>query len=456
MRKYGVSGIIIVAFVLFSCATTGGNNTALENGKKGESTETRPLWISEFPQDDAYYIGIGASNTGNEAEDRKIAEERARSAIAAAISTKIHEEVNVVSRENSLTGTSFQYAEDRISAEVEQSLKGVETVDTYSSESSGTWVYMRLSKALWEKTQKEEMDALINRITGFLSPVLDDYNRPLVTRIRQLVKARDLILDSPYPGMLKTVFYGEKGSLIDIIDSMLKEHVDALYLNVKPVSADLSVGDTLEYTVEMSTSLTSRTGNFPFVITNRDSGDTVFSGVTGPDGKFSGELKYTELSMGKNQLVVSPDGSALKIGFQMPEKEMIIDLQGITMGLDIILPEGMNVPGIKGAVTSLFSRKDLPFKVDSRSGTNNPVISFEFVITDFPKVMEGAPDMTKVSAVISLVKDGKTVYSFESKPVKDGGLTPDQAHKRAVDKLMKILDGDTEYVDGIMTALSLN
>ncbi len=455
MRKIAVSGIII-AFMLLSCATTTGNNTAVKDENKEKDEDTRPLWISKFPQDDAYYIGIGASDTGNAAEDRKIAEERARAAIAAAISTKIHEEVNVVSRENSLTGTSFHYAEDRVSAEVEQSLKGVETVDTYSSESSGTWVYMRLSKALWEKTQKEEMDALINRITGFLAPVLDDYNRPLVTRIQQLVKARDLILDSPYPGMLKTVFYGEKGSLIDIIDTILKEHVDALYLNVKPVSADLSVGDTLEFSVEMSTSLTAKTGSFPFVLTNRSSGNTVFSGVTGPDGKYSGELKYTDFSMGINNIVVSPDGSALKIDFRMPEKEMIIDLQGITIGLNVSLPEGKTVPGIKGAVTALFSRKDLPFKVDSGSGARDPMISFEFIITDYPRVMEGAPDMAKVSAVISLIKDGKTVYSFESRSVKDGGLTPDQAHERAVNKLMKILDSEDEYVDGIMTALSLN
>ncbi len=457
MRRVLLLGLAAAVFLL-SCMTTG--EAAVDSGSPAAGTDNsdpmRPAWTKEFPQDNNYYIGIGASNTGNEAEDRKIAEERARAAIAASISTKIHEEVNIVSKESSTGGASFNYAEDRVSAEVEQSLTGVETVDTYASKASGTWVYMRLSKELWERTQKEEMAALIKRITDFLAPVLDDYNRPLVTRVQQLVKAKNLILESPYPGMLETVFYGEKGALIDIVDSFLKEHLDSLYIKVKPVNADLSVGSSLAFSVMMSSSVSSRVGNFPFEVVNKTTGDQIVTGVTDPDGSYSGEIKYTSLAMGKNQLIVRPDQKVLKYEGDVPEKEIIADLQGITMGLKIVLPEGMEVPGISGAVTSLFSRKDLPFKVDSRSGVKDPMIKFEFVITDFPKVMEGAPDMAQVSAVISLVKKGKNVYSFESTPVKDGGLTPDQAHKRAVDKLMKQLNGNEEFVEGILTALSLN
>lgn len=457
MRRVLLLGLAAAVFLL-SCMTTG--EAAVDSGSPAAGTDNsdpmRPAWTKEFPQDNNYYIGIGASNTGNEAEDRKIAEERARAAIAASISTKIHEEVNIVSKESSTGGASFNYAEDRVSAEVEQSLTGVETVDTYASKASGTWVYMRLSKELWERTQKEEMAALIKRITDFLAPVLDDYNRPLVTRVQQLVKAKNLILESPYPGMLETVFYGEKGALIDIVDSFLKEHLDSLYIKVKPVNADLSVGSSLAFSVMMSSSVSSRVGNFPFEVVNKTTGDQIVTGVTDPDGSYSGEIKYTSLAMGKNQLIVRPDKKVLKYEGDVPEKEIIADLQGITMGLKIVLPDGMGVPGIAGAVTSLFSRKDLPFKVDSRSGVKDPMINFEFVITDFPKVMDGAPDMAQVSAVISLMKKGKSVYSFESTPVKDGGLTPDQAHKRAVDKLMKQLNSNEEFVEGILTALSLN
>ncbi len=463
MRKVVVIFVLISVMIL-SCATT---SVVVEKpeGKAAAKSDIpdpfRPLWTKKFPEGDNYYIGIGSSNTGNEAEDRKIAEERARANIAAAISTKIHEEVNIVSRESS-DGTSFNYAEERVSAEVEQSLKGVETVDTYSSQNAGTWVYMRLSKELWEKTQKREMADLINRITDFLSPILDDFNRPVITRVQQLIKARNLILDSPYPGMLKTTFHGEKGSLIDIIESILKEHIDSLYIKVKPVSSSLAVGKSLKYTVTMSSSAASRVGSIPFEIVNAsDNEKQISTGVTDPDGKYSGELKYTDLIMGKNHLKLLPDRNEIGIdetyrSILLPEKEMIVDLQGITVGLKILLPKGMDVPGISGAVTSLFSRKNLPFKVDTRAKGADTVMQVEFVITDFPKVMDGAPDMAQVSAVISLIKKGKTVYSYESRPVKDGGLTPAQAHKRAADKLMKVLSNDDVYVQEILKAMSLN
>ena len=465
MRKVSIV-LAVVLTVYMSCATS---SPVTEKNQKGTvsvknlgvADPLRPLWTKKFPAEAGYYVGIGSSNTGNEAEDLKTAEERARANIASAISTKIHEEVNIITKDSS-TGASFNYAEDRVSAEVEQSLTGVETVDTYSSKDAGAWVYMRLSKALWEKTQKKEMAVLISRITNFLGPVLDDYNRPFITRVQQLVKARKLILESPYPGMLKTVFYGERGSLIDIIDSFLKEHLDSLYIKTTPVAADLSVGKSLKYSVALTTSVASRVGSVPFEIINSSDTDAhVFSGVTDPDGKYSGELKYTALAMGKNHLRVLPDKKAIGIdetftSLILPETEMIVDLQGITVGLRVVLPQGMPVPGIKGAVTSLFSRKDLPFKVDSRAKNISPVIQFEFVITDFPKAMEGAPAMAQISAVISLIKKGKNVYSYASKPVKDGGITPDQAHKRAADKLMKVLSNDDTYVQEILKALALN
>lgn len=458
--------LAVVLITLLSCATSTsvvvegpGGKAAIQTGSSPGSL--RPLWTKKFPAEEGYYVGIGSSNTGNEAEDLKTAEERARANIASAISTKIHEEVNVVTKDSS-NGGSFKYAEDRVSAVVEQSLTGVETVDTYSSKEDGAWVYMRLSKQLWEKTQKKEMADLISRITGFLKPVLDDYNRPFITRVQQLIKARNLILESPYPGMLKTTFNGEKGSLIDIIESTLKEHIDSLYIKVKPGSSTLSVGKSLKYSVVMSSDLSVKTGSIPFEIINTSNNNNqIFSGVTGPDGNYSGELKYLNFVMGKNHLSILPNKKDIGLdetyhSIILPQKEMIVDLQGITIGLEILMPDGMKIPGLLGAVTSLFSRKDLPFKVDPGKKNISPKIRFEFVITDFPKVLENAPDMAQVSAVVSLVKDGNNVYSYQSKPVKDGGLTPGQAHKRAVDKLMKMLGSDDIYVRKILKALSLN
>ena len=446
MRKLIV--LLLTAIFIVSCATGGAPQTGTD--------KDRPEWTKSFPVEEGYYIGIGTSNTGNESDDRKNAEDRARANIAASISTKLHSETEIYTREDS-DGNVYNYAEDKINAVVEQSLSGVETVDTYYSPEAGSWVYMKLSIALWEKTQKEEMAALINRIKEFLTPVLSDFDRPLVTKIQELIKARNLILESPYAGMLKTSLNGESGSLIDLVESNLKQHMDSIYLTIDPENIGVETGQSTDISITISSNKASKMGNFPFALVSDDN-KIVISALTDQNGKFKSELKSTDLSMGMNYLnlvldkkTIGFDDSLRSLSF--PEKEIIVDVQTVSIGLDVLMPEGIELYGAEGSVKSLFSAGNLPFKIGP---VDSPYIKFDIRISDFPKYLEGAPDMAQANAVISLVRRGKTVYSFESDPFKDGGLTPEQAHDRAFAKLIKGLESNTEYVKGIVEALSLN
>ena len=130
-----------------------------------------------------------------------------------------------------------------------------------------------------------------------------------------------------------------------------------------------------------------------------------------------------------------------------------MDVQTVSIGLELVTPDGIDLYGVDGTVKSLFSSRNLPFKVGP---VDSPYIKFDIRISDFPKYLEGAPDMAQASAVISLVKKGKTIYSYESDQFKDGGLTPEQAHDRAFAKLVEALESNSEYVEGIVKALSLN
>ena len=446
MRK--ISVLIITSFFILSCATSGPSESSVDLD--------RPEWTNGFPAEDGFYVGIGTSNTGNESEDRKIAEDRARTNIAASISTKLHSETDIYTREDS-EGGLYNYVEEEVTAVVEQSLSGVETVDTYYSKSAGSWVYMKLSIALWEKIQREEMAALISRIKDFITPVLNDFDRPLVTKLQELVKARNLILESPYAGMLKTSLVGEEGSFIDIIDSILKQHLDSIYLSVKPETLEVETGQGASFAVAIASNKSSRIGNMPLSFV-KESGSGIISALSNQDGSFESEIKSSELDMGKNYITLIIDGKS--IGFDeslrfltFPEKNIIVDVQTVSIGLEVVTPDDMDLYGINGTVKSLFSSRNLPFKIGS---VDSPYIVFDIRISDFPKYLEGAPDMAQASAVISLVKKGKTIYSFESDQFKDGGLTPEQAHDRAVGKLMEGLEANQEYVKGIVEALSLN
>lgn len=445
MKKLAV--IIIISIFILSCATSGGSVDIDLN---------RPTWMDNYPVDDGFFIGIAGSNTGNEAEDRKTAEAGARSNVAASISVEIHNEITILTKDDS-DGNFSSSTVDEITAVVEKSLTGVEIVETYYSEESGSWVYMRLSKDKWERIKKEEMDAIISRIQDFLTPVLNDFDRPLVTRIQELIKARKLIKESPYSGFLKTTFMGESGSLIDIIGNILKQHLDSIYLSVKPENIEVEVGQPAAFSIKMNSNISSRIGNMPFSFVS-DSGTNIISSLTDQNGKFDSEIKSGELMMGQNHITFTIDKN--KIGFDdslmemiLPEKVIIVDVQTVSIGLEILSPEGMDIYGLDGTVKSLFSSRNLPFKIGS---VDSPYIQFDLRISDFPKYLEGAPDMAQASAVISLVRRGKTIFSYESDQFKDGGLTPEQAHDRAVGKLIKGLETKSEYVKGIVEALSLN
>ncbi len=451
MRKIAV--LLIASIFVLSCATGGG---PVESSTVSVGGGDRPGWTNSFPAEDGFYIGIGTSNTGNESEDRKIAEDRARTNIAASISTKLHSETEIYTREDS-EGGLYSYVEEEVTAVVEQSLSGVETVDTYYSQEAGSWVYMKLSIALWEQIQKEEMAALISRIKEFLTPVLNDFDRPLVTKLQELIKARGLILESPYAGMLKTTLLGEAGSFIDIVDSILKQHLDSIYLSVKPETLEVETGQGVAFTVGIASNKSSRIGSMPLSFLS-DAGSSVISALSDQNGSFESEIKSSELEMGKNYLTLIIDGES--IGFDeslrfltLPEKTIIVDVQTVSIGLEVSTPEEIDLYGIDGTVKSLFSARNLPFKIGS---VDSPYIKFDIRISDFPKYLDGAPDMAQASAVISLIKRGKTIYSYESDQFKDGGLTPEQAHQRAFGKLIEGLETNPEYVKGIVEALSLN
>ncbi|MDC7124726.1 MAG: LPP20 family lipoprotein, partial [Spirochaetales bacterium] len=126
IKAFGLVAIIIT--VLNSCV----------------STEPAPDWVTNPPTNNAYYIGIGGSNSGDKAEDNEIAKRRAMSALAAEISAVISSESTYKTTADSL-GNINDSAEEVITQLVNQNLKAVEIVDVWSSVSSGYWYYLRLN-----------------------------------------------------------------------------------------------------------------------------------------------------------------------------------------------------------------------------------------------------------------------------------------------------------------------
>ena len=114
---------LVVLLLIFSCSS-------------GPETGKTPDWLSSYPADPAYYVGIGGSNGGNMAEDRDKAAAAARADLAAQISAQVSSELEVSSRASS-DGDFSESVERTVNESVEQNLKSVETVDTWFSPEHG-------------------------------------------------------------------------------------------------------------------------------------------------------------------------------------------------------------------------------------------------------------------------------------------------------------------------------
>lgn len=415
-----------------------------------------PAWIDTYPADNAYFIGIGSSNTGNESEDRKIAEDRARSNIASSISVSIKSETELVTKEDS-NGFTYEYVEDKIKSSVEENLKGIETIDTYHSEDSGTWVYMKLSKAVWQKNKLDEMDSINTRISDLLEPSINDINTPLSTKLQNLKIARDIVVSSPYSGILKTSLFGRHGLAISLVDSRIQELMDSTSFKVTVKDGDLEVGEYLFVDLKVETEL-STIKNLPFKIVDENS-RVIYSSVISGNENLRYKINPIKLKSGINKLLVVIDTDQLGFDnttdiYNYPNGSFNVNLQTMAIGLRIeSSSKNLLDNSLKSSIKSLFTLHGSPFVIHSES---NPYINFNISVTDIPRIDADSPDIAIAKSTISIIQNSKVIYTAESDPFKAGGLNKEQAYQRATSKLITKLQSDNNLIEGMIHAIASN
>lgn len=444
-------------FFVFTVVTLGFLTSCVSTGaSKGKI----PEWVENQPVDEAYYIGIGSSKTGDESADRETAMARAVANLAASISTRIQSELTIAAQEDS-SGNRYEVATELVSQTVEQNLKDYETVGTYYDRSSGAWVYVRISKKAWEEQQRREMAALTERVKKLIVPTLTDPSVSVASRLTTLWKAYEITRQSPYALLVKAEIEGVSGNLIDVVERHMASLVEDLSMTVEPANLVTEIGRPLQVNISVVSKTGHMPGQFPVVLVKSD-GTTVVSVTTNQEGIFSGKVDIKGLPLGKNELKAALDLTEMGIEQKElttiipPEKNILLDVQQIRTGLLIETPTGITVPGLEGMVRALFSSGNLPFKLSADNRDTSFVIRFSLKLTDFPKIMQDAPEMAQASAIVSVERDGRSLYSYESPPVKDGGIHADQAHERAVKKLLDQLKGQKEMMDGISSVLSFD
>ncbi len=413
-----------------------------------------PDWMRN-PEQSGYYVGVGSADSGNQADDRPVAEARARADLAARISTQISSELQITTADSSSGGFS-QQVEELVNQSVETNLQDIETVDTYYCRSSGYWVYVRLSKAKWQAIQEARRNEVIRRVRDLLEPVLNDRSSLLTTRIERLQRSYDLIREATFGQELKGSIAGQSGNLSDLVLNSIQTHSDSLRLSLVQREIGTQVGQPFSLSGTLRSNLTENTGAVP-VFLKTDSGSVLAESKTDEKGNFMIQVPEGFSEVGERKLLVSAELDTLQ---QLEERELhtayqelVVNVRLINAGLIVEVRNSQVERSVESEVRALFSDRQLPFEFSPQEIPGGYNLKVDLFVEDYPKYIEDAPDMAKAWAVVSLEYDGRTVYSYESDFVKDGGITPDQAHSRVLSKLLKQLRSETGLFDNLKTAL---
>ena len=425
------------------------------------STPAKPDWMMNFPVDNAYYIGVAGSNTGNQAEDNEIAKNRAMSTLAAEISAEIISEINIRTFEDN-KGNAEQAVEEAISQHVAQNLKAVETVDAFYSPEDGYWYYLRLNKAEWLAIQRREMADIERRVKNLVEPVLSNTDRTIAEILPILVDGWSIVNESPYPGMIETNLMGENGMLIDLLERQIALNIGALSIDIINEEVAAETGRPVYLIFDVRSSKENNPGQLQIDLTERNSGKMLISCTTPSSGEYEDHIDLSGLTPGKNYVtaVLNTDILGFKdkaIQLNPPKADFMIDLQQIKTGLNVNytgdLEEMENESGIYGTVKALLS-DTLPVKIESTGGH-----TFEI---DFRLNYRNAPPndygftIIYVKANISILRNGANIYTYETEEFKGAGLNWTQANTKGLEKLFEDFENSSEFAEEANKAFTLD
>ena len=441
---------LLGAGVFVSCGTTGASGPA-----GGTGTEPLPVWVLNPPVDEEYFIGIGGSNTGDRETDMEKARLDALADLASQISTKIRGEIVSEAREDG-RGNRRESFSRRIEENVSQELRGVEPVEAYYSPREGFWYYYRFPKAELDRARND----LKRRVRELVLPRTRGTGEPgreageaaagawtAAERLSILGRGFDLVMESPFVGTLRVEETEYTGALIDYIDAELRRELGSLEIVLADELITGERGDALvlEASVRSTGAAAVSPGRIPLILMTREGG-IVSRFVTEPDGRYRGTAAVPFTEPGRYPCVVSFDIAALVreasadsvSGVSLPRRECVIEILTKSMGLEVRTGEGAAPRALADGFKAILETR-LEYDLTGEYDPQRPTLLVTVYYTDFPENEFGLFFST-ARCVLDLVRNGRSLYSYETERLKEGGLSPEQARDRALQRLFAYLE----------------
>ena len=264
-----------------------------------------------------------------------------------------------------------------------------------------------------------------------------------------LSRSRQIMLSSPWGVKIHDSVFSNKGILLDQIDAEIDKRLSALSIQLGTVPESIQFGDDIQLSGKLMSKDNGDIGPYPLMIEPLNSAPIYLT--TDPDGKFSMTIPSTDFTNVKIlRIKIIPDllnWNMSNDAFPVTETSTEIDIKPLLISLTINKNSVSELKDLDGMVEDFIT--SLPVPIDLVQPDRSAIrIDYEWTIFNFPRIetMPNAPYITRVGAVFTFYHNDAILFAREVKPVKDGGLNWEQAHKRAADKLMKLMSNDQTLI----------
>lgn len=420
--------ISTVLLINLSCGTTSG--TGSTDGK------TKPEWITNRPDSTVYYIGIGGSETGNQADDKETARSRALAELSSEIYASIESTLDIQATDSSETGETY-LVEQNIRQKVEQDLEALETVDTWYSDQDGYWYYLRLSKMEWDAIQERRAEDMRHRIDEMFAGAFRDALSELKTIDRAYTEYRQ-----NYTGRKVNIdLFGKTGSIDTLLLIRAEELLKGIQLPAPSLPDNITQMEQISLRGKVQCNSGRNPGAFSLAFSNAE-GDMLGLVPMNPDGSFDwiytvqelpgeGNFSFRLISPLSNPELVS------QLDYALPSESTSSLVSPLIVQMEA---EGAESSGLYERSFEILDSLT-PFTLTDKAAEKRIRLSFSF--------HEAPPNSFDLiisygRCYITLITSRGEDIIWQSEELKSGGLTEEQARGKVTDKLLETLRNDQD------------
>ncbi|MCL2481790.1 MAG: hypothetical protein FWF38_08770, partial [Spirochaetaceae bacterium] len=353
----------------------------------------------------------------------------------------------------------FDSAEAHIIQSLTRNFTDIESDFYYSSESKGYWFNYKISKSDWDRIQKEEQQEIAEFLEEVLSPKISSKEITNVEKLYFLVNGWKFIAESPYPEIVWGTLDNEKGLFINLIENNIAKVFSWLAIDIEPDHITTEPGLSEKIIISISDREGRKPGELKIDFYNKADGKKVAEIITGEDGRYSGNVEFKNLPLGKQQLYAEISMPYLEINPKLFKKEInspvrnfTVTVNEVNVVLKLVVNGEAEIEQFIDQTKTLFSNKELAVRLSPGGRGERYTILFTINFRNQPKNFHNL-FITNANATVELLKENNNIFSYKSQEYREVGLDWDRAQERVTIKMFNDINNDELFFKELHKAI---